>query len=73
MIQKKIYRVIGKEKVIVNETPAISEIEKFWDTTCSKEKSFNENAKWIKNVQTNNANIQGQQWSDISDEDCRQP
>ena len=54
-------------------TPAISEIEKFWDTMCSKEKSFNENAKWIKNVQTNNANIQGQQWSDISDEDCRQP
>ena len=49
-------REIGKEKVPVNKTPAISDIEGFWDTICSEEKDLNENSEWIKKVQTNNAN-----------------
>ena len=32
----------GKEKVTVNETPAINDIERFWDTIWSEEKDFNE-------------------------------
>ena len=63
---KKFYRVTGKEKVTVNGMPAINDIGKFWNTVWSEEKDFNEKAEWIKNVQTDNANIQEQQWSDIS-------
>ena len=66
---KKFYRDILKEKVTVNETPAINDIETIWDTIWSEEKDFNEKAEWIKNVQTDNANIQEQQWSDISVEE----
>ena len=56
----------GKEKVTVNETPAINDIERFWDTIWSEEKDFNENTEWIRNVQIDSANIQEQQWSDNS-------
>ena len=56
----------GKEKVTVNETPAINDIERFWDTIWSEEKDFNEKTEWIRNVQNDNANIQEQQWSDNS-------
>ena len=38
---KEFYREIGKEKVTVNETPAINDIERFWDTIWSEEKDFN--------------------------------
>ena len=55
---KKLYKKIGKEKVTVNATPAINDIERFWDTIWSEEKDFNEKAEWIKNVQTDNANTQ---------------
>ena len=51
----------GKEKVTVNETPAINDIERFWDTIWSEEKHFNEKTEWIRNVQIDNANIQEQQ------------
>ena len=64
------YREIGKEKVTVNKTPAIKDIERFLDTM-SEERDFNEKAEWIKNVQTNNANIQEQQWSDNSVEELQ--
>ena len=62
----KFYGEIGKEKVTVNEIPAINDIEGFWDRIWSEEKDFNEKAEWIKNVQTDYANIQDQKWSDIS-------
>ena len=68
---KKFYREIGKEKVTVNETSPINDIERFWDTIWSEEKDFNEEAEWIKNVQTDNANIQEQQWSDNSVEELQ--
>ena len=67
----KNYKETGKEKVIVNETPAVNGSERFCDTIYSEEKDFNENAEWIKNVQTNNTNIQEQQWSDISVEELQ--
>ena len=38
-ITKEFCREIGKEKV--NETPAINDIERFWDTIWSEEKDFN--------------------------------
>ena len=63
---KKFYREIEKEKLTVNETPAINDIGRFLDTILSEEKDFNENSEWIKNVHTDNANIHQQQWSDIS-------
>ena len=37
---KKFYREIGKEKVTVNETPAINDIERFWDTMWCEEKTL---------------------------------
>lgn len=49
-------REIGKQKVPENKTLAINDIERFWDTICSEKKDLNENAEWIKKVQTNNAN-----------------
>ena len=49
-------REIGKQKVPENKTLAINDIERFWDTICSEKKDLNENAGWIKKVQTNNAN-----------------
>ena len=36
--KKEFYREIGKEKVTVNETPAINDSERFWDTIWSEEK-----------------------------------
>ena len=68
-VAKKFYREIGREKVAVNEAPATNDIERFWDTIWSEEKEFNEKAEWIENVQTDNANIQEQHWSDISVEE----
>ena len=61
----------GKEKVTVNETPAINDIERFWDTIWSEEKDFKEKTEWIGNVQIDNANIQEQQWSDNSLEELQ--
>lgn len=49
-------REIGKQKVPENKTLAINDIERFWDTICSEKKDLNENAEWMKKVQTNNAN-----------------
>ena len=65
-MQKKLYREIGKEKVTVNETPAIDDIERFWDIIWREEKDSNEKAEWIKKVQNDSANRQEQQCSDIS-------
>ena len=65
----KFYRETGKEKVTVNETPAINDIERFWDTIWSEEKDFSEKVQWIKNIQADNANIQEQQCLDISVEE----
>ena len=42
---KKLYREIGKEKVIVNKTFAINDIERFWDTIWIEEKDFTEEAE----------------------------
>ena len=70
-ITKEFYREIGKEKVTVNETRAINDIERFWDTIWSEEKDFNQRVEWIKNVQTDYANIQEQQCSDISVEELQ--
>ena len=42
-----------------------TDIERFCNTLWSEQKDFNEKAKRIKNVQTDNANIQKQHWSDI--------
>ena len=41
----KFYGEIGKEKVTVNEIPAINDIERFWDRIWSEEKDFNEKAE----------------------------
>ena len=60
-MQKKLYREIGKEKVTVNETPAIDDIERFWDIIWREEKDCNEKAEWIKKVQNDSANRQEQQ------------
>ena len=60
-MQKKLYREIGKEKVAVNETPAIDDIERFWDIIWREEKDSNEKAEWIKKVQNDSANRQEQQ------------
>ena len=38
----------GKEKVTVNETSAINDIGRFWDTIWSEEKDFNEKTEWIR-------------------------
>ena len=40
-------------------------------TQLMEEKDFNEKAEWIKNAQTDNANIQGQRWSNISVEELQ--
>ena len=68
---KNFYREIGKEKVIVNKTFAINDIERFWDAIWIEEKDFTEETEWIKNVQTDNANTQEQQWSDISTKELK--
>ena len=47
MIQRNSIEILGK-KVTVNETPAINDIERFWDTVWSEEKHFNENKEWKK-------------------------
>ena len=56
--EKKFYREVEKEKVPVNETPAVNDFKRFWATIWRGEKYFNENAEWIQNVQTDNTNIQ---------------
>ena len=43
---------------------SINYIERFWTTIWSEEKDFIKNAEWIKNIQTDNANIQDQPWSE---------
>ena len=60
-MQRKLHREIGKEKVTVNETPAIDDIERFWDIIWREEKDSNEKAEWIKKVQNDSANRQEQQ------------
>ena len=60
-MQRKLHREIGKEKVTVNETPAIDDIERFWDIIWREEKDSNEKAESIKKVQNDSANRQEQQ------------
>ena len=70
---KKFYRDIRKEKVTVTETPAINDIERFWDTIWSGEKDFNEKAKWIRMYKLTMQIYKGNNGVKSVSKNCKQP
>ena len=60
---KKCYREVGKEKILINETPQIENVEGYWKTVWSGGKHFNKNAEWVDTIEQvtdilKNSNVQ---------------
>jgi hypothetical protein len=45
---KKLYRELGKKQIIVEEPPKHEEVEGFWKEILEQEKSYNDQAEWMK-------------------------
>ena len=59
---KKIYREIGKNRVMVKETPPKGSIEKFWKGIWGEEKACNVSARWIGNMEKENEEVNENEW-----------
>ena len=64
---KKFYGEIGKNKVIVKETPPKDNIEKFWKGMWGKENACNMTPNWIGNTEKENE----QEWENITAPELR--
>lgn len=63
---KKFYREIGKSEITVDKIPTENEVHEFWNKIWGNEKGHNENADWLKHLETNTNDIPEQQWDNIT-------
>ena len=62
---KKLYTEIGKNRVMVKETPAKDSIEKFWKGIWGEKKACNTSASWIGHMEKGNEKVKEQEWENI--------
>ena len=63
---KKFYREIGKNQVMVKETPPKDSIENFWKGIWGEKKACNMSASWIGNMEKGNQKVKEQEWQNIT-------
>ena len=63
---KKFYREIGKNQVMVKETPPKGSIENFWKGIWGEKKACNMSASWIGNMEKGNEKVKEQEWQNIT-------
>ena len=68
---KKFYRELGKNTITVDDPPSQQQTEEFWKNIWSNPKEFNSDAEWIKDQEEANANINQQEWQDITLEELQ--
>ena len=68
---KRLYREIGKQTIVVNDIPSENEINNFWSSIWSNDKSFNADAEWIDKVAEKYKNIETQSWDNITVEELQ--
>ena len=65
MDAKIFYREIGKNQVMVKETPPKQSIEKFWEGIWREEKACNMSVSWIGKTEKENEKVNEQEWENI--------
>ena len=63
---KKFYREIGKNQVMVKETPPKDSIENFWKGIWAEKKACNTSASWIGNMEKGNEKVKEHEWQNIT-------
>ena len=66
MDAKKFHRKIGKNQVMVKETPPKDSIEKLWKGIWGEKKACNMSASWIGNMEKGNQKVKEQEWQNIT-------
>ena len=66
---KKFYREIGKETISVENVPSEEQVREFWNNIWGKEKPFNENAEWVRDLENSTKDIPEQEWENITAEE----
>jgi hypothetical protein len=64
--QKKLYRQLNKAIEPVTEVPKKENIEKFWQSILEDEKQHKTDSEWLKNIETQNNQVNQQHWSLVS-------
>ena len=70
-MKKKFYRELGKKSIEINEPPKIDEVESLWGNIWEKQKSYNENAGWLDQIETENIEVIYQVWPQITLEETK--
>ena len=66
MDAKKFHRKIGKNQVMVKETPPKDSIEKLWKGIWGEKKACNMSASWIGNMEKGNEKLKKQECENIT-------
>ena len=66
---KRFYREIGKNTISVDNPPEAEEVKDFWNNIWGEERSFNEEATWIKREEERVKDLEHQDWEEISVEE----
>ena len=53
-MQRNFHRELGKKSIEINEPPKIHEVESFWGNIWEKQKSYDKNATWLDQIETEN-------------------
>ena len=68
---KKFYKELGKKSIEINEPSKIEEVESFWGNIWEKQKSYNKNATWLNQIETENIEVNYQGWPQINLEETK--
>ena len=66
------YREINKSTVSIDKAPSEREIQEFWSTIWGKEKMYNENAAWLKDIEEKPEDASQQEWGNITVHEIRE-
>ena len=69
---RKFYREINKSTVSIEKAPSEKEIQEFWSTIWGKEKMYNENAAWLKDIEEKTEDVSQQEWGNITVHEIRE-
>ena len=66
---KKFYREINKLSISVEKIPSEEEVQEYWSKIWRNEKSYNQTAAWLTDLERRTHNIRKQEWGNITVEE----
>ena len=66
---KKFYREINKLSISVEKIPSEEEVQEYWSKIWRNEKSYNQTAAWLTDLERRTHNIRKQEWENITVEE----